>query len=512
MALTIIFMVFFSIILMLRNYKNRYNLLFILMVFGMSISMFTIVTEIYRSSNYLVPSYSMYGGIENRMFLLFSQMLRLSLSNLLILRNLGIITYLIAIMLFVITFSKTVISKHQGTKPMRRMVRYVLLGAYPVVYFLFYHPDTAFLIFLTGHRIRTPLQHELWAEFIAALDLIMTLLAVLYLLYPIGLLIRNYFKNKISFFSEQLLGLTLSISLLNLIFFYVFFTGVFKTSVRDVFESAFWRYKLAIIVPWHYSSLMPILSFIILLFILFIMKKFKTDNMINGMKERAIRRNLSLLNSNLKDILHSDKNIMFSMKILAEEAVNGYGTEEGRLKLQKILTLSESHMNAISKTLDNIRELKVRTIKNNLIDSIEASTEEIALPEHIQLIRHYNDTCAYCNFDMYHMTQVITNLLSNAIDAINSHEVEDARIVITVDSSADWIYLSIRDNGCGIPRKLLRKIFHPYFSTKSKQKNWGIGLSYAFRVITLHYGHIRIKSRPGEFTNVEILLPRSGAG
>lgn len=509
MALTIFFMAFFSIILAIRNFKNKYNLLFILMVFGMSISMFTIVSEIYKSSNYLVPSFYVYSGIEYKMFLFLSRIMRLSLSNLLLLRNLGIITYLIAIMLFAITFSRTLRNSQPGATQLKRKLKYALLSAYLVVYFIFYHPNTAFRIYLIGYDLHQQGSREIWMELISFFDFIMVFFAFVYLIYPIGLLINNYRKNRISFFSEQLLGLALSLSLLNSIFFFVFFTGAFKTSVKNVFQSAFWRYKLATIVPNHYATLMPVLSLLILFIILFIIIKFKTDSMINGIKERAIKKNLNLLNTNLKDVLHSDKNIMFSMKILSQEALQHYGTPEGQQKLQKILTLSESHMDAISKALDNIKELKVRTIHNNLITTIENAIKETSIPDHITLTRNYNVAEAYCNFDMYHMTQVITNLISNAVDAINSHEGIDANIYITVEASKEWIYLSVKDNGCGIPRKLMKKIFSPYFSTKSKQNNWGMGLSYVFRVINAHYGHLKIKSRPGEFTNVEILLPRS---
>jgi signal transduction histidine kinase len=376
------------------------------------------------------------------------------------------------------------------------------------MYFIFYHPDTAFAIYLTANRLEGS-RKELWSNFISFLDVVMVVIALFYLMYPVGLLFRNYQKNRISFFSEQLLGLAISISLLNTVFFYVFFTGAFKTSVYNALTSAFWRYKLVVVVPQHYATLLPVLSLIILLGILFITFKFKSDSMINGIKERAIKKNLNLLNTNLKDVLHSDKNIMFNMKILSQEAIDKYGTPEGAQTLQKILSLSENHMESISKALDNIKELQVRTIRNNLVDAIEAALKEITIPEHILLETIYHDNPVYCNFDMYHMTQVISNLISNALEAIHIKVGEDNRILITVDSSKEWIYLSIEDNGCGIPKKNLKKIFTPYFSTKSKQNNWGMGLSYVFRVITAHYGHVRIKSRKGEYTNVEILLPMS---
>jgi anti-sigma regulatory factor (Ser/Thr protein kinase) len=478
------------------------------MVFGMSISMFTIVSEIYKSSNYLVPSFYLYSGIEYRMFLFLSRILRLSLSNLQILRNLGIVSYLAAILLFAITFSITVKGKHLGSKPAGYFLRYSLLATFPLMYFIFYHPDTAFAIYLIANRLEGS-SKELWSNFISFLDFVMVIIALFYLMYPVVLLFRNYKKNKISFFSEQLLGLAISISLLNTVFFYVFFTGAFKTSVHNVLTSAFWRYKLVVVVPRHYATLLPVLSLIILLVILFITFKFKSDSMINGIKERAIKKNLNLLNTNLKDVLHSDKNIMFNVKILSQEAINKYGTPEGERTLQKILSLSNSHIESISKALDNIKELKVRTIRNNLVDAIEAALGEITIPEHILLETVYHDNPVYCNFDMYHMTLVISNLISNALEALHVKEGENNHILITVDSSKEWIYLSIKDNGCGIPKKNLRKIFTPYFSTKSKQNNWGMGLSYVFRVITAHYGHVRIKSQKGEFTNVEILLPMS---
>lgn len=508
MALTIVFMIFFSIILAIRNYKNKYSLLFILMVLGMSISMFTIVSEIYNSSNYLIPTIYLYSGIEYRIFLFLSNILKLPLSNLLLLRNTGIILYLMALLLFTLSFNKTVKSSNMKAHMVHRIIRYIMLIAYPVLYFYFYHPNTAYKIYLMRYSIETAEKQALWIHFITAVDFIMVSLAFLYLIYPIGFLIRNYIKNKITFFSEQLLGLALSLGLLNSIFIFVFFTGYFKTSVNTVFKSGFWRYRLSVVVPTEYATLMPALSLIILLIILYITIKFKTDNLINGLKERAIKKNLSSLNTNLKDVLHSDKNVMFNMKILAQEAIHSYGTPEGLEKLKKISDLSSSHIEAISKALDNIRELKVRTLNHNFIDAIEAGIAGVSLPENIELTRVYHRTEVHSNFDMYHMTQVISNLLANSIDAIKSREVATAHIVITVDCSKDWIYFSLKDDGCGIPKKLQKKIFSPYFSTKSKQNNWGIGLSYVFRVITSHYGHIRIKSKQGEYTNVEILLPR----
>ncbi len=351
MALTIVFMAFFSFVLAIRNLKSKYNLLFIMMVLGMTISLFTIVSEIYKSSNYHVPSIILYRGIEYRMFLYISRIFSLSLSSLQNLRNFGIISYLSANMLFVITFSKNVDGKdNKGkSKRIRKALTYTYLITYPILYFLFYSPNTAYNIFLLTNSL-TGIQKNLLVITTMIIDYLMIFNALVYLVYPIYLLFRSFLKSKISFLEEQLLGLALSLSLLNSIFFIVFFTGTFKTSIHNVFESAFWRYKLDIVVPKYYVSVLPIISFIILLIILFITYRFKTDRMISGIKERSIKKNLDLLNTNLKDVLHSDKNIMFNIKILSQEALNNYGSIKGKEQLDKILAVSNNHMESISKT------------------------------------------------------------------------------------------------------------------------------------------------------------------
>ncbi|MFA9379682.1 MAG: ATP-binding protein [Acetanaerobacterium sp.] len=471
--------------------------------------MFTIVSEIYRMSNYLVPTNYLYGEIEYKLFLVFHRFLRLPLSSLLMLRNLGIVIYLTAIMLFVFSFSKTVKNENQSVKPVGHIITRILLIAHPINYFCFYHPETAYRIYLLQHSLQKTATQELLFHVITAIDFIMVCLTFVYLFYPIGFLIHNYMKNQITFFAEQLLGLAISLGLLNSLFFMVFFVGTFKSSVMEVFHSAFWRYQKVFIVPTYYVMILPLLFLIILLIIHFIIIRFKTDNLINGLKERAIRKNLGLLNTNLKDVLHSNKNVMFNIKILAEESIQNYGTRDTVETLNKILTISQNHINATSKALDNIRELKVRTLKHNFIDAIEVSLSEVSIPDTIEITKHYHCSSVNCDFDMYHMSQAISNLLTNAVDAIGCQERTKAHIDLTVDVSKDWIYFSVRDNGCGIPKKMLKKIFSPYFSTKSKQNNWGIGLSYVFRVITSHYGHIKIRSKLDEYTMVEILLPRN---
>jgi two-component system NtrC family sensor kinase len=68
--------------------------------------------------------------------------------------------------------------------------------------------------------------------------------------------------------------------------------------------------------------------------------------------------------------------------------------------------------------------------------------------------------------------------------------------------------IHIWDNGTGIPKKLLGRIFQPFFTTKPTGQGTGLGLSLSYEIITKgHGGRIKVESKEGEFTEFVIQLP-----
>jgi two-component system, NtrC family, sensor kinase len=109
------------------------------------------------------------------------------------------------------------------------------------------------------------------------------------------------------------------------------------------------------------------------------------------------------------------------------------------------------------------------------------------------------------------INQVFMNLLSNAIDALEENRThnDDSTITIrTIASTADWIQISISDNGNGIPEILLPKLFDPFFTTKPIGKGTGLGLAIAHQIVTeKHCGKIDVYSRLGEGTEFVVQIP-----
>jgi signal transduction histidine kinase len=73
--------------------------------------------------------------------------------------------------------------------------------------------------------------------------------------------------------------------------------------------------------------------------------------------------------------------------------------------------------------------------------------------------------------------------------------------------SPPGISITVSDNGNGIPRKLLKKIFQPFFTTKPAGQGTGLGLSLSYDIIRAHGGDIKVETGEGSFTRMTIFLP-----
>jgi signal transduction histidine kinase len=106
------------------------------------------------------------------------------------------------------------------------------------------------------------------------------------------------------------------------------------------------------------------------------------------------------------------------------------------------------------------------------------------------------------------LNQVFMNILSNAIDVLLEQDNPDKHIIIeTVKVKNNYIKVSIKDNGGGIPLAIRNKLFDPFFTTKPIGKGTGLGLSICYQIIEKHQGKIEVFSEVGQGTEFTIALP-----
>ncbi len=107
------------------------------------------------------------------------------------------------------------------------------------------------------------------------------------------------------------------------------------------------------------------------------------------------------------------------------------------------------------------------------------------------------------------INQVFINILGNAAQAIgeNPEQTEPGKIVVTTRNDETHVYITIRDNGPGIPDDVKEKIFEPFFTTKPIGQGTGLGLSIVYTIIKNHAGTITVDSKPKKGTTFTIKLP-----
>lgn len=108
---------------------------------------------------------------------------------------------------------------------------------------------------------------------------------------------------------------------------------------------------------------------------------------------------------------------------------------------------------------------------------------------------------ARCN--IRELNQVFMNFLMNAAQSIE----KQGEIVVKTWSNEKNIFITISDNGCGIPLENLSRVFNPFFTTKAVGKGTGLGLSISYDIVKKHNGNIDVCSEVGKGTTFRVTIP-----
>jgi PAS domain S-box-containing protein len=104
------------------------------------------------------------------------------------------------------------------------------------------------------------------------------------------------------------------------------------------------------------------------------------------------------------------------------------------------------------------------------------------------------------------LEQVFINLIQNALESLPQRSCP-VLIRAEPETEGEFIRVSVRDHGCGIPEELRGKVLAPFFTTKSENGGTGLGLSIAYRIVQGHGGRLEIQSGPDRGTEVIVRLP-----
>jgi len=127
----------------------------------------------------------------------------------------------------------------------------------------------------------------------------------------------------------------------------------------------------------------------------------------------------------------------------------------------------------------------------------------------VEVVATLRDDLPPAPCDASQIQQVVLNLVLNAAEATQNKFVDkhQGRVTIETYAAEGMVWLTVADNGEGIPPENLVRIFDPFFTTKSDGKGVGLGLAVSYGIIQAHGGDIEVKSKVGEGSTFAVSLP-----
>ncbi len=141
---------------------------------------------------------------------------------------------------------------------------------------------------------------------------------------------------------------------------------------------------------------------------------------------------------------------------------------------------------------------------NETITEVLGFVEREMLYRNVRLYVHLGDNIPLVLSDKGQLQQVFLNIINNAVDAVKNGGLID---VGTELKDKDTVRVTIKDDGPGMPRDVLKHIFEPFYTTKEKGKGTGLGLSISYGIITRLGGTITVETEEGKGTLFLIEIP-----
>jgi len=181
-----------------------------------------------------------------------------------------------------------------------------------------------------------------------------------------------------------------------------------------------------------------------------------------------------------------------------------------RQDLGLIVTQADRCKKIVGNLLNFARKNQVRLEEVDLLKLARQSLASVIIPERIKTDVECKLLEPVCWADHEQMTQVMTNLIKNAIEAIPG----TGSLVIRIEASGENYMICVKDTGTGIPPDNMDKVFTPFFTTKEIGKGTGLGLATTYGIIKMHKGKIEVESNDNPAkgptgTCFRILLPKT---
>jgi PAS domain S-box-containing protein len=234
-------------------------------------------------------------------------------------------------------------------------------------------------------------------------------------------------------------------------------------------------------------------------------RKQMEEKLVNSERLSAIGETVMMVGHDLRNPMQ----VMVNSLSLWEEICNSMPPEyrqlSDKLGVNKLLERTERQLEYMNKIVSDLQDY-ARPVKPELtrVDILEFAKETLStiqIPPNIDVSMKSDKSDVKAMFDPAMMKRVLTNLVTNAIQAMPN----GGALRIAISTTGDSASIDVADTGVGVPEENVAKLFQPLFTTKPKGQ--GLGLPVCKRLVEAHGGNIKVKSRVGEGTTFTVSLP-----
>ncbi|HEY3966417.1 MAG TPA: ATP-binding protein [Planctomycetaceae bacterium] len=240
------------------------------------------------------------------------------------------------------------------------------------------------------------------------------------------------------------------------------------------------------------------------------------ERKIQDLQQQLIQaQKLSTVGALASSMTHEFNNILTTVINYAKLGLRHKDAATREKAFDKILAAGQRASKITTGMLSYSRRGNDRREETNLVALVQEVLVLVAkdLQMHrVRLQTNFDELPVVAEINAGQIQQVLVNLIVNARQAMEGGG--QLTVQVRRNSEAGVGEIEVRDAGQGIPAETLRKIFDPYFTTKTAdaqgQGGTGLGLSLAREVIEAHHGRIRVESTVGQGTTFILKLPLSG--
>jgi signal transduction histidine kinase len=244
---------------------------------------------------------------------------------------------------------------------------------------------------------------------------------------------------------------------------------------------------------------------------------FKDLTRVEQLEERErLRDRLAAVGEMAAVIAHEVKNPLAGIEVMAGLLRRKIpDAPDAQMVLTDIISEAKMANAIVQEVLDFVRPIRLQVDHTAVTDAVQGAiqlADSKGKRGNVDVRVAISEGLPHINADQHQITQVFTNLLMNAYEAMGGKgQVAISAEMVRIEDGGDGresVLVVFADNGPGIPPDVAEKVFDPFFTTKAQGS--GLGLAIVRKIVDAHDGRIDLRTTPGQGTTIRVTLPLTG--